>query len=81
MECKWVYKRKQNSDSELSYRAKLEAKGFSQKKGTDFKESFSPVLRYSTLKLVFRISVEQNLNITHIDVLTAFWIELLIEYK
>lgn len=72
VKCKWVFKRKLNSESEVRYRARLVAKGFSQKKGTDFKETFSPVLRYSTLRLLFALSVDQNLDIVHLDVPTAF---------
>lgn len=72
VKCKWVFKRKYNKDRNVRYRARLVAKGFSQKKGTDFKETFSPVLRYSTLRLLFAISVDQNLNINHLDVPTAF---------
>ncbi|KAA5550856.1 hypothetical protein F3G54_33345, partial [Pseudomonas aeruginosa] len=70
--CKWVYKKKLNSDNSVRYRARLVAKGFSQRQGIDFKETFSPVLKYSTLKLLFAITVNLNLSITHLDVTTAF---------
>lgn len=48
------------------------AKGFTQKEGIDYKETYSPVLKYSTLKLLFAIGVNLDLNITHLDVTTAF---------
>lgn len=49
------------------------AKGFTQVQGIDFNETFSPVLKYSTLKLLFAVSVNLDLSIIkHFDVTTAF---------
>ncbi|KAJ8709817.1 hypothetical protein PYW08_000038 [Mythimna loreyi] len=70
--CKWVYKKKLNSDNSVRFRARLVAKGFTQLEGIDYKETFSPVLKYSTLKLLFAISVNLDLSIRHFDVTTAF---------
>jgi hypothetical protein len=69
---KWLFKKKFNSEGEVRYRARLVAKGFTQKKGIDFTETFSPVLRYSTLRLLFALSVQLDLNMNHLDVPTAF---------
>lgn len=72
VQCKWVYKRKLNSDNSVRYRARLVAKGFTQKLGIDYQETFSPVVRHSTLKLLFALSVQLNFDVTHLDVKTAF---------
>lgn len=72
VQCKWVFKRKINSDNSVRYRARLVAKGFTQKPGVDYDETFSPVVRHSTLKLLFALSVQMNLDVTHLDVKTAF---------
>lgn len=69
---KWVFKKKYNSNGEVRYRARLVAKGFTQKKGQDYDETFSPVLRYSTLRLLLALSVKLNLSMNHLDVPTAF---------
>ncbi|CAH2104034.1 unnamed protein product [Euphydryas editha] len=69
---KWVFKKKFNSDGEVRFRARLVAKGFTQVKGVDFNETYSPVLRYSTLRLLFALSVNLDLNMNHLDVPTAF---------
>lgn len=71
VQCKWVYKKKLDSDS-VRYRARLVAKGFTQKPGLDYDETFSPVVRHSTLRLLFALSVQLDLNVTHLDVRTAF---------
>ncbi|CAH2103986.1 unnamed protein product [Euphydryas editha] len=72
VKAKWVFKKKFNSDGEVRYRARLVAKGFTQKKGIDFNETFSPVLRYSTFRLLLALSVQLDLKMNHLDVPTAF---------
>lgn len=69
--CKWVFKKK-ISDNEVKFRARLVAKGFTQKEGVDYSETFSPVVRHSTLRLLFALSVKLELDIFHLDVKTAF---------
>lgn len=69
---KWVFKKKCDSSGNVRYRARLVAKGFTQIKGMDYNETFSPVLRYSTLRLLFALSVQLDLKMNHLDVPTAF---------
>jgi len=72
VDCKWVFKRKVDNENEVRYRARLVAKGFSQKQGIDYDETFSPVVRYTTLRFLFALSVNLNLKVRHLDVTTAF---------
>lgn len=72
VQCKWVFKRKFDSENKIRYRARLVAKGFSQRPGVDYEETFSPVLRHSTLRLLFALAVQLKLDICHLDVKTAF---------
>lgn len=72
VKCKWVYKKKWNSEGNLTYRARLVAKGFSQKPGIDYDETFSPVVRHSSLRLLLALSVQLDLETIHLDVVTAF---------
>lgn len=69
---KWVFKKKCDSSGMVRYRARLVAKGFTQIKGMDYNETFSPVLRYSTLRLLFALGVQLDLKMNHLDVPTAF---------
>lgn len=72
VQCKWVFKKKYDSVGNVRYRARLVAKGFSQKAGIDYHETFSPVLRHTTLRLLFSLAVKLGLDIRHLDVTTAF---------
>lgn len=72
VQCKWVFKKKFDCDNKVRYRARLVAKGFTQKAGIDYQETFSPVIRHSTLRLLFALSVQLCMDITHLDVTTAF---------
>lgn len=72
VQCRWVLKKKFISGSEVQYRARLVAKGFTQKHGIDYDETFSPVVRHSTLRLLFALSVKLGLDITQLDVKTAY---------
>src|ERR1700712_2044168 len=72
VQCKWVFKKKQDADGRLKHRARLVAKGFTEKPGVDFDEIFSPVIRHSTFRLLIAMSVNLNLKVTHLDVKTAF---------
>lgn len=72
VKCKWVFKKKYNSENQVRYRARLVAKGFTQRAGIDYDETFAPVVRHSTLRLLIGLSVKYDLKITHLDVTTAF---------
>jgi len=49
--CKWVFKVKSKPDGTVErFKARLVAKGFSQQPGTDFDETFAPVVRMNTLR-------------------------------
>ncbi|MCO5606737.1 hypothetical protein L7F22_060927 [Adiantum nelumboides] len=72
--CKWVYKKKYTIEGlEPKYKARLAAKGFKQKKGVDFDEIFSPVVKMTTLcLLVLGLVATKNLELNQMDVKMAF---------
>lgn len=72
VQCKWVLRKKYDIENQVRYRARLVAKGFTQKHGVDYTETFSPVVRHTTLRLLFALSVKLGLEVNHLDVKTAF---------
>lgn len=72
VQCKWVFKLKLDSAGNVTHRARLVAKGFTQKPGVDYDETFSPVVRHSSLRFLIALSLHLDLKITHLDVTTAF---------
>ncbi|URE18214.1 Retrotransposon protein [Musa troglodytarum] len=70
---KWVFKLKtQEYCSQPKYKARLVMKGFGQKKGIDFEEIFSPVVKMSSIHVALSIAASQDLKVEQLDVKTAF---------
>jgi ATP-binding cassette subfamily B (MDR/TAP) protein 1 len=70
---KWVYRVKtEEHSSHPRYKARLVVKGFSQRKGIDFDEIFSPVVTMSSIRVVLGIAATMDLEIEQLDVKTMF---------
>ena len=70
---KWVYKVNTGADGSVErYKARLVAQGFSQKYGTDYDETFCPVVRQESLRVLLALSVQYGLKLHQVDVTTAF---------
>lgn len=72
VKCKWVYKLKRGVDGSSRHKARLVAKGFSQKPGQDFDQTFAPVVKLSSLRVLFGLAAELDLEVDHVDITTAF---------
>ena len=71
--CKWVYKLKLNQRGEIErYKARLVAKGYSQKEGIDYFETFAPVLKYKSLRILLSLAAIMDMEVKQMDVETAF---------
>ena len=70
--CKWVYKRKISADGNVRYKARLVAKGFGQIRGVDYDDTYSQVVRFTTLHILFAFAVRAGLDVHHLDVEIAF---------
>ena len=71
--CKWVYKIKTRSDGTFDgYKAHLVARGFTQEYGIDYKETFAPMARLSSVKTLIVVSAAHKWSLFHMDVKNAF---------
>jgi hypothetical protein len=70
---KWVFRIKQNSDGTVArYKARLVAKGFHQRPGTDYKETFSPVIKPTTIRIVLSLAITNGWPLRQLDINNAF---------
>jgi len=73
IDCKWVFKVKHDNEGRVErFKGRLVAKGYSQKYGIDYGETFSPVVRFSALRTLLAYAVQKEMLVHQMDVVTAF---------
>jgi hypothetical protein len=73
VDCKWVYKTKRDSKGNVErLKARLVAKGFTQREGVDYNETFSPVSKKDSFRIVMALVAHYDLELHQMDVKTAF---------
>nr|GEV29088.1 zinc finger, CCHC-type [Tanacetum cinerariifolium] len=71
--CKWIFKRKLKVDRTIEkFKARLVIQGFKQKSEIDYLDTYAPVARISTIRLLIAITSIYNLIIHQMDVKTTF---------
>jgi hypothetical protein len=70
---KWLFKIKHVSNGSIeNYKARLVARGFSQKEGIDYEETFAPIARYTSIITIIALTAKMKWKLHQMDVKTAF---------
>ena len=70
---KWVFTYKFDTAGQIErYKARIVVKGFGQRHGIDYNETFSPTAKMKSIKVLLAIAAVEDLEAVHMDVSTAF---------
>ena len=70
---KWVFRIKYKSDGRVErFKARMVAKWYSQKYGINYDETFSPVVRFSSIRALLAYAVQNDMPVHQMEVVTAF---------
>ena len=73
MGCKWVYTVKHKTDGSIGrYKARLDAKGFAQTYGIDYQETFAPVAKMNSVRILLSLVANLGWPLHQFDVKNAF---------
>ncbi|KAK8574585.1 hypothetical protein V6N12_062275 [Hibiscus sabdariffa] len=71
--CKWIFTVKYNSDGSLErYKARLVVKGYSQTYGINYLETFAPVAKMNTVRVLLSLAANRGWKLQQFDVKNAF---------
>ncbi|PKA46730.1 Retrovirus-related Pol polyprotein from transposon TNT 1-94 [Apostasia shenzhenica] len=70
---KWIYKIKLNANDNIyRFKSRLVAKGYAQEHGINYFETYSPVARFETIRIILALAAQMRWNVFQFDVKTAF---------
>lgn len=73
IDCKWVFKLKRKPNGSIDrYKARLVAKGFKQRYEIDYGDTFSPVVKPTTIRVLLSLAISKGWNLRQVDIQNAF---------
>ena len=70
--CKWIFKIKRDKDGDITkFKARLVARGFTQVYGVDYAETYAPVARYASIRLIIALAAHYNWELHQISTMTT----------
>lgn len=73
VKAKWLLRRKMNPDGTVDkLKARIVAKGFTQREGVDYDQTFSPTVRFESIRMMVAAAAAGGLHTHQMDVTTTF---------
>jgi hypothetical protein len=70
---KWVFTIKRAEDGSIArFKVRLVARGFSQRYGVDYEETFAPTVKYDSLRLILSLAASEGLEVHQLDIENAY---------
>jgi len=71
--CKWVHKIKHNIDGSMNrYKARLVTKGYAQTYGIDYEETYNPIAKMTTVRVIIAMATTKGWSLHQMDVNNVF---------
>jgi hypothetical protein len=67
---KWIYRQKYHTDG--WYKARWVIRGFTQQHSVDYIDTFSPIIKLATIRIVLSLATSKDCLVNQLDVKTAF---------